>query len=716
MTDSNSSSEIQDDTTNIPDRKSAGRVRLAGLAAAALALALTSVWDSESLRESVFDRFQSHAPRAIDKHHARIVRIDNESLKKHGQWPWPRHLLAELTQGIHARGALAIGFDMIFVEPDRHAPENLSKAYPGLPDHVHEAIAGHDHPDTIFEKTISRLPVVLARSGHHDEDIDHERHPKNIPIEAGFKGHPPPDGLPSFGNVRTNLPKLDAAAAGHAVLHGSPDKDGVVRRVPLLVKIGGRPTPTLALETLRVAANADDYHLETEGDRLVAITLGRQRIPTDPDGAVRLHFSETQPETNYTVSAAAILDGSAPKAAFRGSVVFVGATATGLPDIVATPTAGEVFGVELHAQLVDIILSGKWLQRHHHAHYMEAAVAILLGLLAIVVLPLLRPIYVIVAGGLGVIALMAGSFAIFLAHGMLFDPLAPSMVGGATVLSMACMMFLEADRRRRELRDALVEERVVSAKIAGEMEAAREIQMGMLPGPEALAALPPQVDLMAVLEPAQSIGGDLYDAFLVEGDRLFFMIGDVTGKGVPASLFMALSKALTRSAVLRGADEFENAVLTANLEISRENTADMFVTGILGLIDLNSGEMALVNAGHDDPVILRANEPPEQLRLEGGPLLCVMDDFPYPVEAATLVPGDIMVLTTDGVTEARDPEGNLFGHDRLMETLAGIDLPETADVTVSAVVTSVRSFEDGGAASDDLTVMAVRYVGETQTS
>jgi adenylate cyclase len=243
------------------------------------------------------------------------------------------------------------------------------------------------------------------------------------------------------------------------------------------------------------------------------------------------------------------------------------------------------------------------------------------------------------------------------------------------------------------------------------MEAAREIQMGMLPSRESLAALSPEIDLRAVLEPARSIGGDLYDAFLVADGKLFFMIGDVTGKGVPASLFMALSKALTKSALLRAGSEFEDAVLTANLEMSRENTAEMFVTGVLGLIDLSTGAVALVNAGHDDPILLHGNDPPTELRLEGGPPLCVMDDFPYPVEETVLHRGDMLVLTTDGVTEARDPAGELFGHARIMATIGELSRPATADDAVSTVQQTVRRFEDGGAAVDDLTVMAIRYLG-----
>jgi serine phosphatase RsbU (regulator of sigma subunit) len=627
MTDSKSSSDPDGDVADAADRSGIGRIRLVGFAAAALALIATTIWDSEKLRESVFDRYQSHRPRVVESHPARIVEIDDASLKKYGPWPWSRHRLARLAEGIHARGARAIGFDMIFPEADRHSPANIAKIYPNLPDYVGRSLAQQVDPDHLFSQTIGRLPVVLARVGHHGKTIDEDRHPARIPLEASFTGHPAPPGLLSFGNVTTNLPKLDQAAAGHAVINAPPDADGILRRVPLVVMVGGRPT------------------------------------------------------------------------------------AIGLEDVIATPVAGEAFGVDVHAQLVETILTGHWLQRPHWARTAEIILAVLLGLIAIFLFPRLQPKYVILSGTTGLVILVGASYIAFARHGLLLDPLAPAMVSGAAALSMLCMMFLEADRRRQLLREALTEERVQAAKIAGEMEAAREIQMGMLPSREALIALPPEIDLRALLEPARSIGGDLYDAFLVADGKLFFMIGDVTGKGVPASLFMALSKALTKSALLRADSVFEDAVMTANLEISRENSAEMFVTGVLGLIDLKTGAVALVNAGHDNPILLHEGDPPTEIRLEGGPPLCVMEDFPYPVEETVLRQGDMLVLTTDGVTEARDPANELFGHRRLMETLAELSRPATADDAVSAVQQTVRRFEDGGAAADDLTVMAIRYLG-----
>ncbi len=460
---------------------------------------------------------------------------------------------------------------------------------------------------------------------------------------------------------------------------------------------------------LRVATDADGYRLETDGPKLTAVTIGDRRIPTEADGRLRLHFSA--PRAARTVSAASVLDGTLPPGTFRNSVVFIGASALGLTDIVATPLVAESFGVDVHAQAVEAIIDQAWLVRPSWARGIEIMLAVALGVIAVAILPGLRPAWVFVCGGGVIVFVAVASLAAFAINGLLLDPVTPGLGGGLVTWAMLCRMLVEVDRQREALRVTLVEERVQTAHVAGELEAARKIQSGMLPSRESLEALPRAIDLAAVLEPASAVGGDLYDAFMLEDGRLFFMIGDVTGKGVPASLFMALSKALTKSAVLRGRSDLEASVMTAHAEISRENHAEMFVTALFGLLEIETGLLQLVNAGHDNPVVLRVDRPPGELVLDGGPPLCVMEDFPYAVETVTLGVGDLLVLTTDGVTEARDPTGEFFGRARLMSTLDGFEQPANAHDAVLAVTRTVRAFEAGEDATDDLTILAIKYRG-----
>ena len=337
--------------------------------------------------------------------------------------------------------------------------------------------------------------------------------------------------------------------------------------------------------------------------------------------------------------------------------------------------------------------------------------AVVLALAAVFLLPIASPRYAaafVLGGGVSIVVV---SYAVFAGTSYLYDPVVPITGGGLAALLCLAGQLTETEKARARLRDALVEERVTTAKLAGELEAARDIQLGMLPGPDELAALPDAIELRAFLEPAKAVGGDLYDAFMVDDRWLYFIVGDVTGKGVPASLFMALAKALSKSVILRHGEDLQEAVIAANQEISRENTAELFVTALIGLLDIETGDVRLCNAGHDNPLIRRTDGTIEEIVMDGGPPLCVFEDFPYPQEGCRLAPGETMVILTDGVTEAKNPADELFGHARVLEVLER--RTASGQETVDDLVAAVHAFEAGGEPTDDLTVMVLTYRGDS---
>jgi serine phosphatase RsbU (regulator of sigma subunit) len=290
--------------------------------------------------------------------------------------------------------------------------------------------------------------------------------------------------------------------------------------------------------------------------------------------------------------------------------------------------------------------------------------------------------------------------------GLLVDPLRPLMLGGATAAGVAGGMFIEARIERERLREALVLERVAAAAVEGELAAARAIQLDMLPPRAGLAKIDARLDVDALIEPARSIGGDLYDVIRLDADRIAFLVGDVTGKGVPAALFMALSKALTKSVVLRGMPSLAMAASILNEELMRD-VSELNVTMLIGIVDLATGEVVLMSAGHEHPLLVGVDGGVAIRKLDGGPPFCIVD-FPYPDETMKLAPGETLVLISDGVSEALDQTDALFGHDRLVAALKG---KTNATEMVEAIRVAVRDFEAGRDPTDDLTVMAVRYLG-----
>lgn len=300
------------------------------------------------------------------------------------------------------------------------------------------------------------------------------------------------------------------------------------------------------------------------------------------------------------------------------------------------------------------------------------------------------------------------SWLAFDALALLLDPLRPLLLGGGTALGLSAAALVESRRERERLREALVEQRIAAAEVAKEMAMARSIQLGMLPPAADLGDLDPRIDIAALLEPARSVGGDFYDAVRLDPDRIAFTIADVTGKGVPASLFMALSKALAKSVVLRESNLGDAATLL-NEELSRDNL-DSGVTMLIGVIDLATGEAALVNAGHDNPFLIRGNGAVDDVAMEGGPPFCIVD-YPWPIERITLTPGETLVLVTDGMTEAQNDAGALLGRAASAALVGDAGRQGAAAEIARALVRSVRKHEAGAEPSDDLTVIVVRYLG-----
>jgi serine phosphatase RsbU (regulator of sigma subunit) len=309
----------------------------------------------------------------------------------------------------------------------------------------------------------------------------------------------------------------------------------------------------------------------------------------------------------------------------------------------------------------------------------------------------------------GALLVWMASLVVFSQAKTLFDPSFPTFGNLLILVVLLTAGFSAANRRQRELNAALVAEKIERSRMAGELQAAREIQMGMLPAPGSIEGLPAHLEFHAMLEPALEVGGDLYDAFMLDEDHFFFLVGDVSGKGVPASLFMALSKTLCKSLARREHVPLDALLRLVNEEISRENPASQFVTAIVGIINVRTGEMQFCSAGHDAPILLRANEPPRSLNGVGGPPLCVDEDFPYTADRLQLQPNDMLIMVTDGITEAQDARQNFYGLARALAYLSTVEGRQLSAVAVCAeLYADVKSFTAGAASSDDIAIMAIR--------
>lgn len=246
-------------------------------------------------------------------------------------------------------------------------------------------------------------------------------------------------------------------------------------------------------------------------------------------------------------------------------------------------------------------------------------------------------------------------------------------------------------------------------RMDSELRIARDIQMAILP-----KSLPPSpdtkaFDFFALIEPAREVGGDFYDFFLIDDTHLCLVMADVSGKGIPASLFMAVTKTLIKATA--GTGHAPADILTrVNSEIARDNDQSMFVTVFFAVLDLQTGGMVFTNAGHNPPLLIRSNGTIAPIGGSGQLVLGAMEDTVYRDDSSALAPGDRLFLYTDGVTEAMSPGDEMYGNERLERALAQLR-DGTLREMAHGVVDGIRAFAGTTPQSDDITIMAFEYLG-----
>ena len=670
------------------------------------------------LRLAWFDVYQVLMPRVLDDDPpVLIVEIDEKSLHRLDQWPWPRGLLSRLVARIAEGKPQVIGLDILMPESDRLSPERLASRLFGVDAETAARLRRLGSSDAELAETLRPLPVVLGVAGLDAGEGGRASALAQRPVRVfggGDAGAWPY--VRHFGAALRSVDPIHGAARGLGLLSVEPDA-GVVRRMPLVAAVGDTLVAGFGLEMVRVAADAPGFAVWVGAAGIDAVGIRDYRIPTQPDGTVWLHY--TRGDGRRFVSAADVLTGAVDPGVFAGKLVIVGVTALAASDTQATPVDERMPGPEIHAQLIEGILGGDLLSRPWWTRWAEAAALAAGGIALVLAVPATPvraapavPILAVAAvGGLGV--------GLYRKAHVLFDATAPAVGLAALFTAMLGVTLIEAERQRRALRDQVERQREAAARLAGELEAARRIQMGILPSPGALAG-ERRVAVYAFLEPAREVGGDLYDFFRLDDHRVFFLIGDVSGKGLPGSLFMAVSKALCKSTALRRGADVAAVFREANAEISRDNTEAMFVTAFAGILDARTGVVEYCNAGHEPPWILGAGGPARpgtggdgalrRLNEGGGPPLCVLDDFPYAAATHRLAPGESLCLVTDGVIEATDRHEAFYGRERL-EALLAAAAAGTPESVGAAVAADVGKFGAGVEPADDLAILIVRWSG-----
>jgi adenylate cyclase len=411
------------------------------------------------IQRAAFDYLQRLSPRPAEDTPIRLVAIDDESLSRFGQWPWPRDILARLLDRLAAADARLAIFDIVFAEPDRTSParvlagETAGLLPPGL------AARLPDH-DEAFAASMRRIPTVLGFVLVDDAGGD----PPPQPYSVSYSGRDPQAFLPAYHGVVATIPGLAGAAAGNGMINALSDPDGADRRLPLVASAFGHIYPSLVLEAVRVLIGDRSYGLKTAGGSgevslggtggMVSLRVGSGAngvtIPTDASGALILHLARVPA---VAIPAWRVLDGSAPAAELAGAVAMIGTTAKALTDFRQT-ALGPRPSLKLQSDALAQMLLGAFVVRPDWAGGLELVLALLLGAALILAFPHLSPLAGVACSIVVTASLAMASWVAFTHFAWQFDAVYPGLTLLAVTASATIAAFMHSDRERAFIRHA----------------------------------------------------------------------------------------------------------------------------------------------------------------------------------------------------------------------------------------------------------------------
>lgn len=474
---------------------------------------------------------------------------------------------------------------------------------------------------------------------------------------------------------------LSSVARGVGHINKVVDIDGKVRRVPLFVRFNNTDYSTMALKI------ADDYSLADTRS---------MRIPVDENGAVLLNFAGRWADafkhySYYDVLAShqELSEGKKPRidpAAFKDKICFVGLTATGTQELGPIPVESSYPMLGIHANLFNMITERSYIRRLGRTA--NLAVLIILSALLLLLLRRLKPFMAFFVSIGVIILLFMACILLFLVYGIWIDMACPG------VMLFGVYLIITVNRYVGEIK--------IRERIQKELAVAASIQKCFLPAQvPAVEGLEIAVDMKT----AKEVGGDLYDFIKLDGNKFGIMIGDVSGKGVPASLFMARIETLFK--VYSKTEAKPSDVLSKlNKELAQDERSGLFTTLVYAVFDTKTKKLIFSDAGHQ-PMMTVQKGKAEKLSSDDGMALGIMEDATFSDKEIKLAKGDIVVIYTDGISEARDTKANEFGFERLM-TLIEHSNHLSAQALLRLIIDEVRQFQGKAVQHDDMTIIVIK--------
>ena len=567
-----------------------------------------------------------------------IIDIDEKSIAKIGQFPWRRDIYSKILENLNQYSPSAIAFDIIFSEKDKQNPQDLLLQLQKENNQLENIKV--INTNQIFIDSIKKSKVILPIIGDpNDNFIKNNSKPK---LRIIVKGNNPKNFIYSYKNKITSLEEINNVASGIGSISLIPNIDGIIRSIPILYNIDNQIWPSLALEAVRISTDQKNLLVESSNGGIEQIKTRNNTIPSDQNALINIKFKKFDKE-NY-ISATDIIENNFDKKKIENRIILIGSSAQALFDIVKIPNGKIIPGVEVHAHIVDNILNNESIKKNFSTQTLENIIFVLL-LIGLLFVPMkIKPRFSIIffIGLIMTINLLSIATYQF---NFYFDSLFASVAG--TLMFMVSLYF----RYLEENLVALDNEKKQFA-LKKEREIAGEVQKKLFPNNKKIEAY-----IYAKNTPAKDVSGDYYDYYQTNDNEIYFILGDVTGKGIKAGILMANAASVFRSLAKMNSSVSKTA-LYINNQVKDSSYQSMFITAILGKINLEKKEIEFINMGHEPMMVLDQNFNFEYVNSTLPPmgLMPIKDESFFKTTIMNINDKTILIYT-DGVTEGYINEG-----------------------------------------------------------
>ena len=634
-----------------------------------------------------FDLYQKIFAKEKEVSDVVIIDIDEASLGKFGQFPWSRSVFAKIIDQLNTSNPKAIGFDIFFTEKDKQSPDEIMKSYGLIPSDVVELQNLKSH-DELFSEKLNQSKSVVAVLGSNVPS--HSNYDRKAKAKFLSKGGDPKQFTYSYPYSIGSLELLEKNVKGLGSISFLDQLDGIIRSLPLIVRFENQLYPTMGLEMVRVGSNQKNIFIELNEVGVSRISVRPYKIESDPNGIIWIRYKKSN--KNQYISAGDVYDGKFQSDFFKNKYVLIGASAQGLFDLVKTPLGVTIPGVEVHANVIENILDQSYLIRNPNTYLFELLFSIIVALITFVLSQKIKPKYSLSIFFGNVLAIIIIGFSIYKFRSELVDISYPIFMVAITFLTGLYFRFIEENKMA--LANLQKE-----AKLLKERELAAGVQKSLFPDISKFENF-----IFAKNVPARDVSGDYFDVVRSTPEEYFFTLADVSGKGVKAGMYMAKASSIFRT-LTNLKFPLEKVVFGVNNELVEAKFKGMFVTAVFGKLNIKTGELVFINAGHESILTFDKNKNYEYIKSDMPPIGIIKYFTESMVKSNTINLIDkTFVVYTDGVTEGYLKNGEELGAEGVQRIIDNM-----SKVTPKTIVESIEKELNWGAEKlrDDITCMAI---------